>query len=344
MSSVVVIGAGLSGLVAARELRRHGANVTVIEARNRVGGRTENGATADGQWVELGGQWVGPGQDETYNLIKEVGLTTIPTYNQGRTVISLTGKRTLMGASKGAVPKLDPFSLVDLGLGLARFKKLSSKVVLDSPWTTADAKKLDRQTFATWIDRNLRTPSGRGYFQVACEAVFSADPADISLLHALFYAKSGIDLEVLMAVDQGAQQDRVDGGSVEISERLAAEFTANGGTLLLGSPVQRISQSGHSAVVRIRSGEDFMADRVVVTIPPTLAGRLEYDPNSAQLARSADSAGTGGLGDQGLPRVRHAILARRQFERSGRDGCWARQSDLRQHTARVRKRHHAWVL
>ncbi|MDQ2621810.1 MAG: FAD-dependent oxidoreductase, partial [Actinomycetota bacterium] len=78
---VVVVGAGLAGLAAARKLRAGGATVLVLEARDRVGGRTLNEEIGDGEIVELGGQWVGPGQDRILELIGELGLETFPTWS-----------------------------------------------------------------------------------------------------------------------------------------------------------------------------------------------------------------------------------------------------------------------
>ena len=113
-TQVLVIGAGLSGLAAARTLHRSGAEVTVLEARSRVGGRTEGGHTADGTPVELGGQWLGPTQTRMYALVQELGLETFPTYNTGQHVVQLGGKRTRMASKRGAVPKLNPLSLIHI--------------------------------------------------------------------------------------------------------------------------------------------------------------------------------------------------------------------------------------
>ena len=278
-SDVIVVGAGLAGLAAARALVWGGRTVHVLEARGRVGGRTANGATADGQWIELGGQWIGPSQDRMYALAEEFGLGVVPTYNEGETLIQLGGKLTRMGTTKGAIPKLNPFALADLAQGLARFRRLSQRVDLDRPWLTPNAPMLDTLTFATWIRRNLHTTAGRHYFAVACEAVFAAGAGDMSLLHAAFYAKSGVDLETLMAVDRGAQQDRIDGGSALVSERMADALTAAGGTLALDAPVRGIRRRDDGAVeVTVRDGRSYTARRVIVAVPPTLAGRLEYDP------------------------------------------------------------------
>lgn len=270
---VVVIGAGLAGLSCARELTKGGHDVVVLEARDRVGGRLEGGEIL-GHPVELGGTWIGEGHTEMTALVAELGLETFPTYNdEGRMLVDLGGRRSTMSAHKGAIPRLSPFALADLAQGLARFARLSRTVDLARPWEHPDARRLDGQTFETWIARNLRTPSGRAYFRIATEAVFAADASDLSLLHALHYAHSNGDLETLLAVDRGAQQDRVVGGASLVAERLA-----DGLDVRLGSPVDVVRHDDEGVTVTCRDGSEHRADWVVVAIPPALAGRLRYDP------------------------------------------------------------------
>ena len=274
--TVLVVGAGLSGLAAARHLAAQGREVVVLEARDRVGGRTEGHVLDDGTPLELGGQWIGPTQNRMYSLVEELGLEHFRTHNdEGDLLLELGGRRSRLKPHRGATPRLGPFALADLAQGLARFTRLANRVSLAAPWESPDAERLDGQTFETWIRRNLRTPTGRAYFRVACEAVFSAESTDLSLLHALFYAHSGTDFETLISVDRGAQQDRIVGGSVRIAQSMADRL---GDRVHLGAPVRNLTQADDGVRVTTRHGETYEGSHVIVTLPPTLAGRLEYDP------------------------------------------------------------------
>ncbi|MBS1849254.1 MAG: flavin monoamine oxidase family protein [Actinobacteria bacterium] len=272
---VVVAGAGLAGLATARQLTNAGVDVVVLEARDRVGGRTEGISTSGGFRLDLGGQWIGPGQTRIAALAAELGLATFETFNDGELLVQLGGKQSRMGSTRGAVPKLNPFTLADLAQGLKRFTKLADRVPLAEPWRFAQAERLDGETFETWIRRNLRSRGGRAYFRIACEAVFAADAADVSVLHALFYAHSGADLETLLSVDRGAQQTRFVDGAVGLAEALAGQL---GDRVRLGEAVRRIEQTDDGVTVITRTGTTEHADAVVVTVPPTLAGRIEYAP------------------------------------------------------------------
>lgn len=276
MRSVVVVGAGLAGLAAARRLVARGHEVTVVEARERAGGRTEGLVLQDGTPLELGGQWVGEGHTRMRELAGELGLSTFRTWNdEGQLLLDLQGRRSVVTPRKGAVPRISPFALADLAQSLARFGRLAARTDLERPWLTPGAEVLDGQRWESWIRRNLRTSAGRGYFHLACEAVWAAQASDVSLLHALFYTRSNAGLDTLLAVDRGAQQDRVAGGSARLAEAMAA---ALGERVLRGRPVRRIEHDATGVRVIARDGSAYRGDAAIVTLPPTLAGRLEYDP------------------------------------------------------------------
>lgn len=272
---VVVVGAGLAGLTTARQLVRDGVDAIVVEARDRVGGRTENGQVDETTIVELGGQWIGHTQTRMYELVAELGLETFPTYNEGRNLLVLRGRRSTFGTAKGAVPKLSPFAIADLLQASLRFDRMARRVPLASPWTADRATDWDAQTFETWIRRNVRTAAGRAYFRIVAEAIFSAESSDLSLLHALFYVHSGTDLDTLLAVDRGAQEHRIVGGSVRVARAMADEL---GARVLLNAPVRRITHRDDDVTVTTEDGSEIRGRAAIVTLPPTLAGRLAYHP------------------------------------------------------------------
>src|SRR5918999_3712449 len=91
-ADVVVVGAGVAGLIAARDLLAAGLSVLVLEARNRVGGRLLNHTLRNGAVVELGGQWVGPTQDRVLALAGELGVGVFPTYIEGDHLLDVDGE------------------------------------------------------------------------------------------------------------------------------------------------------------------------------------------------------------------------------------------------------------
>lgn len=270
-AEVVVVGAGLSGLVAAQRLARAGLDVHVMEARPRVGGRTVEVAVSDDQVVEMGGQFVGPGQHHMLGLLDQLGIGTYPTYDGGRHLFEHRG-RTVRYA--GRIPTLDPIGLLDAGQAALRLGRAARRVPLDRPWAAARAAQWDSETTATLIRRTTATRLGRLSLRLFVQAVFSCEPEDLSALHFLFYVHACGGFSALTRTTGGAQQWRVEGGAQVVARRLAAEL---GDRVHLAVPVCRmdwgddgVTAFGDELVVRAR--------RAVVALPPALAGRLDYRP------------------------------------------------------------------
>ena len=270
-ADVIVIGAGLAGLVAARELSARGASVVVLEARDRVGGRILNHELGDAKVVEVGGQWIGPTQDRLAALARQLGVETFPTHSDGENVIEYRGR---LRRYQGAIPRINPVVLVDVERAQRRLNRLARRIPLDAPWEAPDAGRLDGQSAASWLRRNLATSGGRMLLGLGIEAVWAAQPEDLSLLHVLFYIHSAGSLEMLFETGGGAQQDRFVGGSQLIALRMAEEL---GERVVLDAPVRRIEHGPAEVTVHCDRAVA-RGRRALLAIAPTLAGRIAYDP------------------------------------------------------------------
>ncbi|MGZ4243388.1 MAG: flavin monoamine oxidase family protein [Solirubrobacteraceae bacterium] len=273
-ADVVVVGAGLAGLSAASELVRAGHSVVVLEARDRVGGRTLNQPVGGGEVVEVGGQWVGPGQNRILARARSLGVATFKTYTKGAQLLDYLGHQSHFS---GLIPPLPAADAADFATLLGKVVALQGTVPLDKPWTAPNALALDGQTLETWKLANSTTPGGRFLFDLAVESVFAAEPRDLSLLHALFYLRSGGGIINLTSTAGGAQDSRFIGGSQLVSIRMAEHL---GRRVVLNAPVRRIAHGGHGGhKVAVTSDVGvWRARAVIVAMAPTLAGRVDYDP------------------------------------------------------------------
>ncbi len=270
MHDVIIIGAGFSGLEAARRLAPD-HDVVVLEARERAGGRVLTHTFANGDETDLGGQWVGPGQDRLYTLIAEMGFATWPLWDKGEDVVR-SGIR--LKRYKGTIPALPLPVLLDLNRALSRFEAMARQLDPAAPWAHRKARDWDRMTVADFLRRNAFTQGAREMFTIGIGAVFCAEPHELSLLHALFYARSGGSLDALLSVSGGAQQDRVHGGMGGLANHVAGTLV---GQIRYDAPVRAIRWSETGVEVEA-GGEVFTARRAILAIPPNQALGIAFDP------------------------------------------------------------------
>ena len=149
---VLVIGAGFAGLQAALDLRHAGYDVRVLEARNRVGGRSKP-ATLAGRTVDAGGQWQGLGHERLGALAQRYGVQPVPQYDTGRRVLDLDGS---VRSYRGLIPALPLPALLETGWTLWRLNRMARALNASAPWNAPRAAEWDAQTLAAWVDRHVR--------------------------------------------------------------------------------------------------------------------------------------------------------------------------------------------
>jgi monoamine oxidase len=268
---VLIIGAGLSGLTAASRLAARHRSVVVLEAQDRVGGRTYHGPVGTGRF-DLGAQFVGPTQDRVRALAAELGLALKPVFTQGKRIWEL--RDTTLEFGQGT-PPLPIVTLFDLPRVLGKMDALAAYVGASAPWASQDAAALDAQTVAGWTAAHSFTANTADLVTCATRAVFGADPDELSMLFLAFYAAQGDSIEMLSNTAGGAQDSVIVGGTQQMALRLAEGL---GGAVRLNQPVRLVRQSEAGVEVLSETGATFGARRLIMAMPPSAAARVTFDP------------------------------------------------------------------
>jgi monoamine oxidase len=270
---VVIIGAGLSGLCAARQLAAHGVSCIVLEARDRVGGRMVRQSVIEDGWIDLGGQWVGPTQTALLDVARSLGISHFDWYAEGSNVVYYAGARSTftealttpgVSASISGATEADFAAAAQLS---AKLDQLAGTVNTAQPWLTPNAGALDDLTVANWLDAN--STSAFAKFVVASSIVGNGDdPNEISMLFLLFENATSPPAEE-------PEKWLFDGAAGQIPPRLAAKL---GDRVVLNEPVSAMSQDSSGVRVVASSGY-YNGKFAIVAIPPYLAGAIDYQPS-----------------------------------------------------------------
>ncbi|QBJ94825.1 FAD-dependent oxidoreductase [Rhodococcus sp. ABRD24] len=269
---VVVVGAGPSGLTAATELTKAGLSVAVLEARDRVGGRTWTD-TIDGAVLEIGGQWVSPDQTALYETLETLGLDTYERYRDGDSIyIAPDGTRTVY--SGDSFPVSD-HTRTEMDRLIGILDELAAEIGADEPWAHPRARELDTVSFSRWLADLSDDQEARDNIGLFVAGGMLTKPAhSFSALQAVLMAASAGSFSNL--VDEDFILDRrVVGGMQQVSIGLAQRL---GDDVLLNSPVRTVRWDDAGVTVLADGDLEVRARRVVLAVPPNLYTRISFDP------------------------------------------------------------------
>ena len=276
-----MLGAGLAGLAAAREIAAAGRTAIVLEARDRVGGRVHDHRLPSGDVVELGGQYCTPAHYGTVanhailELAAQVGVEAFPAHDRGAKVLLWRG-RTIRysGRHRRALPVTAVPGMVEFALARRRLDRLARRVGSAAPWAVPGACRIDAQTLGAWADRTMLTRTGRELLRLAAEPIYAADPAELSRMHAAVYLAANGTFRAMLGTSGAAQSHRLCGGPQGVAERVAA---ALGEAVHLRQPVAHVSWS--SAGVRVQAATVRVHARcAIVAMTPPLASQIRWEP------------------------------------------------------------------
>jgi monoamine oxidase len=273
-SDYIVVGAGVSGMTAAKRLHEAGASVLVFDGKDRVGGRTWSDSDKTDGAIDYGGMFIGATHDRSQRLGTSLGLEMVKARPAGKCLWNLGDE--LLVAEDGSYPDKTLADGSDLKAGLtAAFKAidtLAAKVGKDAPWDHPDAHELDGKTMATWIEETIEDPLVRRIVGSDVTIITGADPSEISLLFFAFYVAQCEDMYALQVT---ANVSLWIGGAQQITTRIADLLPE--GSIRLGEPVTAISQDDGGVQVTTAQGA-YRARRVILALPPSAAAQMTFSP------------------------------------------------------------------
>ncbi|KAF2795170.1 amine oxidase [Melanomma pulvis-pyrius CBS 109.77] len=273
---VVVVGAGLAGLTAAKDLLAGGKSVLILEARNRVGGKILNRPLKNGGVTEVGAEFVGPTQD------KELGLKTFTTYNEGSNILYRSNSRTeYVSDPPLGVPPVDLLALQQVAAAQAQLDAWAGEINVTAPWMHPKAKDWDNITFAQYIALSAFFPDAKFLLDIVSKTLFAAESKEISLFYVIQYiASAGNEttkgsLSRLTSTPGGSQESRVEGGTGLIPQRLAEKVGLN--RIAFNAAVACITKTAAGYEIKSKAGT-IKAKKIILALSPPLINKIAFSP------------------------------------------------------------------
>ncbi|KAJ9621369.1 hypothetical protein H2204_011930 [Knufia peltigerae] len=268
----IIVGAGYSGLAAAKSLREAGKDVLILEARDRVGGRVRTKHYPDGRYEDHGAAFLGVQQDQMYALAREFNIHTFDVPTEGKSVLRYAGKPFRYS---GLIPPLPYLSVLDAALSVNRFEAMAEKIDLEEPWKSPNAEYLDSMTLEEWLQRQTWTKAAKDLFRVTADLLWGTSTSQLSLLHCLWFSKAGVNLTVLGSVKDGGQERLIEGGAQSIANEIHRIL---GKLVHLGEPVIGVDQREGKTVAVETTKATYQARHVIFAVPPPLVLKVDFEP------------------------------------------------------------------
>uniref|UniRef100_A0A672IF45 Amine oxidase n=1 Tax=Salarias fasciatus TaxID=181472 RepID=A0A672IF45_SALFA len=262
-----------AGLSAAKLLQESGLSPVVLEARDRVGGRTFTVRNKETKWVDLGGAYVGPTQNRILRLAAEYGIKTYKVNEKENLVHYTNGKSYPF---KGSFPPMwNPIIMLDFNNLFRTMDEMGEEIPKEAPWRAPHAEEWDKMSMQQLVDKICWTSTVRRFATLFVNVNVTSEPHEVSALWFLWYVKQCGGTMRIFSTDNGGQERKFVGGSSQISECMAQEL---GERVKLQSPVYRIDQSGDMVVVETLDKQTYMARYVIVATPPGLNLKMHFTP------------------------------------------------------------------
>lgn len=292
IADVAIIGGGFAGVTAARELSMRGRRSVLLEARDRLGGRTHT-VDHEGHAFELGGTWVHPMQPNVWAEITRYGLALedLPVPGGTQAVVS-----------QGKVVQLDEAALIEAFEALGRFCAPGA-ALFPAPYSGSwgpDPKRYADRSVREYLGSLKLTPQLHDTLDAMCSTIASA-PLDQAAASEIMrvYALSDCNPVAMFAV---LSSIKLATGTRSLIDAIASQATL--ADIRLRSHVQRVAQTNDGVRVEMADGNVVVARTALITLPMNVLGSVRFEPTLSEIKRAATTQRQAGSGVKCYVRVK----------------------------------------